>query len=77
MILRAQDYPALEGTPIAEMSMMAVHGDKLVPIPFQVDEKRGRKLAPFFHLRWYFSGNEFCRAAFEKRIRGQHTILAG
>ena len=37
-ILRAQDYPALAGTPIAQLSVMAVRGDKLVPIPFQIDE---------------------------------------
>lgn len=38
MILRAQDYPALEGLPIAQLSVVALRGDKLVPIPFQIDE---------------------------------------
>lgn len=38
MVLRAQDYPQLAGTPIAQLSVMAVRGDRLVPVPFQVDE---------------------------------------
>jgi hypothetical protein len=38
MILRAQDYPILAGTYIPQMSVMAVRGDKLIAIPFQVDE---------------------------------------
>lgn len=38
MVLRAQDYPALAGLPIGQLSVMAVYGDKLLPIPFQVDE---------------------------------------
>lgn len=44
MILRAQDYPALAGTPIGQLSVVAVRGDKLVPIPFQVDEFDNRGL---------------------------------
>lgn len=38
MILRAQDYPTLAGIPIAQLSVLAVRGDKLIPIPFQIDE---------------------------------------
>ncbi len=38
MILRAQDYPQLANTPIVQMSVLAVRGDKLIPIPFQIDE---------------------------------------
>lgn len=38
MVLRAQDYPPLAGTPIAQLSVVAVRGDKVIPIPFQVDE---------------------------------------
>jgi len=38
MILRAQDFPVLAGQYIPQMSVMAVRGDQLVPIPFQVDE---------------------------------------
>jgi hypothetical protein len=35
----------LGGTPIARLGMLAARGGRLVPIPFQVDERRGRKLA--------------------------------
>jgi hypothetical protein len=35
----------LGGTPIARLGVLAAHGGRLAPIPFQVDERRGRKLA--------------------------------
>ncbi|MFP5383415.1 MAG: hypothetical protein ACLGHG_05035 [Gammaproteobacteria bacterium] len=38
MVLRAQDYPELAGTPIGQLSLVAVRGGKIVPIPFQIDE---------------------------------------
>ncbi|MFZ5722485.1 MAG: hypothetical protein ACOY33_02375 [Pseudomonadota bacterium] len=38
MILRAQDYPALEGLPIGQLSVVALHDGRVVPIPFQIDE---------------------------------------
>lgn len=38
MVLRAQDYPGLAGTPIGQLSLVAVRGEKIVPIPFQIDE---------------------------------------
>ena len=45
MILRAQDYPALEGLPIGQLSVVALHDGRVVPIPFQIDERQGRHIA--------------------------------
>lgn len=44
MILRAQNYPALVGLPIGQLSVLAVRGEKLIPIPFQIDEFDARGL---------------------------------
>ncbi len=44
MILRAQDYPTLIGLPIGQLSVLAIRGDKLLPIPFQIDEFDARGL---------------------------------
>ncbi|MFP5440445.1 MAG: hypothetical protein ACLGHJ_03065 [Gammaproteobacteria bacterium] len=38
MVLRAQDFPALNGVSVSQLSLVAVHDERLVPIPFQVDE---------------------------------------
>lgn len=38
MVLRAQDHPEIAGTPIGQLSLVAVRGEKIVPIPFQIDE---------------------------------------
>lgn len=38
MTLRGHELPSVQGTPIRRLSVMAVRGDKLIPIPFQIDE---------------------------------------
>ncbi|MDF1781808.1 MAG: hypothetical protein P1U67_10965 [Alcanivoracaceae bacterium] len=38
MAIRGYEFSALRGTPIERLSVMAVRGDKLIPIPFQIDE---------------------------------------
>ncbi len=46
----AIEVPAIQlhrlgGTPLARLGLVAFHGGRPAPIPFQVDERRGRKLA--------------------------------
>lgn len=43
--LRAGELGHLGGTPIARLGLVAFAGDTARPIPFQVDERRGRRLA--------------------------------
>lgn len=38
MTLRGHELPSVRGTPIRRLSLMAVRGNKLIPIPFQIDE---------------------------------------
>lgn len=38
MVLRARDFPALGDLPIGQLSLLAMHDGRLLPIPFQVDE---------------------------------------
>lgn len=38
MTLRGYEFPRYKGTPIERLSVMAVRGDRLIPIPFQIDE---------------------------------------
>src|SRR5690606_459570 len=38
MTMRGYDIPRYKGTPIERLSLMAVRGDNLIPIPFQIDE---------------------------------------
>jgi hypothetical protein len=41
----ASDLHRLGGTPLARLGLLAFRDGKPMPIPFQVDEKRGRKIA--------------------------------
>src|SRR5690606_4869116 len=38
MTMRGYDLPRYNGTPIERLSLMAVRGDQMIPIPFQIDE---------------------------------------
>jgi hypothetical protein len=38
MTMRGHELPSVQGTPIRRLSLMAVRGGKLIPIPFQIDE---------------------------------------
>lgn len=38
MILKAGDYPSLQGIPVSQLSIVALRGNKVIPIPFQIDE---------------------------------------
>lgn len=38
MAIRGYEFPQLRGTPIARLSLMAVRGERMIPIPFQFDE---------------------------------------
>src|SRR5690606_7930026 len=38
MTLRGYEFPRYKGTPIERLSVMAIRGDRLIPIPFQIDE---------------------------------------
>ncbi|PKM22388.1 MAG: hypothetical protein CVV10_04565 [Gammaproteobacteria bacterium HGW-Gammaproteobacteria-14] len=38
MSIRGHELPTLEGTPIKRLSLMAVRGKRMIPIPFQIDE---------------------------------------
>ena len=38
MSIRGYEFPRLKGTPIERLSLMAVKGERLIPIPFQIDE---------------------------------------
>lgn len=38
MTIRGHELSSLQGTPIHRLSLMAVRGDQLIPIPFQIDE---------------------------------------
>jgi hypothetical protein len=42
LVLKGGQLPALLGGPIAEFEVLAVHGGKLVPIPFQIDQMAAR-----------------------------------
>jgi len=41
----ASTLSGLKGTPIAQLALLAFHGDHSHPIPFPVDQRTGRKLA--------------------------------
>ena len=43
--MAAMQVHGLGGTPIARLGLVAFRDGRLVPIPFQVDERRGRKIA--------------------------------
>ena len=38
MTIRGHELPQVHGTPTRRLSLMAVRGGKLIPIPFQIDE---------------------------------------
>jgi hypothetical protein len=38
LVLEGKRFPALLGSPITKFEVLAVHGGKLVPIPFQIDQ---------------------------------------
>jgi len=38
MTVRGYEFPKLKGTPIERLSLMAVRGGRMIPIPFQIDE---------------------------------------
>jgi hypothetical protein len=38
LVLKGERFPALLGSPIAKFEVMALHGGKLAPIPFQIDQ---------------------------------------
>jgi hypothetical protein len=42
LVLKGKRFPALLGRPIAKFEVLAVHGGKLVPIPFQIDQMAAR-----------------------------------
>ncbi len=42
LVLKGKRFPALLGRPIEKLEVLAVHGGKLVPIPFQIDQMGAR-----------------------------------
>ncbi|MFN3714081.1 MAG: hypothetical protein ACK4SX_10505 [Alcanivoracaceae bacterium] len=79
MTVRGHELPTVHGTPIHRLSLMAVRGGRMIPIPFQIDEFDrtgliwipGANKAPAEGKPDYF--DDFDELVFMFRDGGQHT----